>query len=46
MTFKNSRHNKGLYLTETYKTEIIYDKTIFVGASILDLSKLRMMDFH
>ena len=46
MTFKNSRYNKGLYLIENYKTEIIYDKPIYVGASILDLSKLRMMDFH
>ena len=46
MTFKHSRYNKGLYLIETYKTEIIYDKPIYVGASILDLSKLHMMDFH
>ena len=46
MTFKNSRYNKGLYLIETYKAEIIYDKPIYVGTFILDLSKLRMMDFH
>ena len=31
MTFKNSRYNTGSYLIETYKTEIIYDKPIYVG---------------
>ena len=33
MTFKKSRYNKGLHLIETNKTEIIYDKPIYVGAS-------------
>ena len=46
MTFKNSRYFRGLYLIENYKTEIIYDKPIYVGTSILDLSKLCMMEFH
>ena len=46
MTFKNNRYFRGLYLIENYKTEIIYDKPIYVGTSILDLSKLHMMDFH
>jgi hypothetical protein len=46
MTLKNSRYFKGLYLIENYKTEIIYDKPIYVGTSILDLSKFHMMDFH
>ena len=29
-----------------YKTEIIYDKPMYVGTSVLDLSKLCMMEFH
>ena len=29
-----------------YKTEIEYDKPVYAGTSILDLSKLCMMDFH
>ena len=37
---------RGLYLIETFPTEIVYDKPIYVGTSILDLSKLHMMDFH
>ena len=46
MNFKNSKYSRGLYLIETVKTEIVYDKPIYVGTSILDLSKLHMMDFH
>ena len=46
LTFKNNRYFRGLYLIGNYKTEIIYEKPIYVGTSILDLSKLHMMDFH
>jgi hypothetical protein len=44
--FKDSKFFRGLHLIEMYKTEIECDKPIYVGTSILDLSKLCMMDFH
>ena len=44
--YKNSKEFDGLHLIEMFKTEIIYDKPIYVGTSVLDLSKLCMMDFH
>jgi hypothetical protein len=44
--FKDSKFFQGLHLIEMYKTEIECDKPIYVGTSILDLSKLCMMDFH
>jgi hypothetical protein len=45
-TLKGSRYFKGLHLIETYKPEIDYNKPIYIGTNILDLSKLCMMDFH
>jgi hypothetical protein len=45
-TLKGSRSFKGLHMIETYKTEVVYDKPLYVGAMILDLSKLHMMKFH
>ena len=44
--FKNNTHANGLYLIETHKTKIVYDKPVYVGCCVLDLSKLHMMDFH
>ncbi len=44
--FKNAKLFEGLYLIETYKTEVLYDKPLYVGVSILDISKLKMMSFH
>ena len=46
INMKDCKTIDGLYLIEMYKKEIAYDKPIYVGTSILDLSKLHMMDFH
>ena len=46
INMKDSKEFNGLYLIEMYKKEIIYDKPLYVGTSILDLSKLCMLDFH
>ena len=46
ITLKNCKNIDGLYLIEMYKKEMVYDKPIYVGTSILDLSKLCMMEFH
>ena len=44
--FKSANFIDGLYLIQTHKTEVLYDKPVYVGCSILDISKVRMMDFH
>ena len=44
--FKNAKLIDGLFFIEFYKQEIEYMKPIYVGCSILDLSKLKMLDFH
>ena len=43
---KRNTHARGLYLKETNKTRMVYDKPLYVGCAVLDLSKLHMMDFH
>ena len=45
-SFKRNTHANGLYLIETHKTRIVYDKPVYIGCAILDLSKLHMLDFH
>jgi hypothetical protein len=35
-----------LYMIEMYKTKVVLDKPIYVGTTILDLSKLLMMKYH
>ncbi len=44
--FKNNTHAQGLYLIETYKTKIVYDKPVYVGCIVLDLSKLHLLLIH
>ena len=44
--FKTAKEFESLYLIEMFKKEIVYDKPIYVGTSVLDLSKLHMMRFH
>jgi hypothetical protein len=38
--------DENLLAVHMKKTEIMYDKPIYLGACILDLSKTRMYDFH
>jgi hypothetical protein len=44
--FKRTNFVDGLYLIRTHKTATLYDKPVYVGCAILDLSKERMLDFH
>ena len=46
VNLKGCKEFNGLYLIEMLRTEIVYDKPLYVGTSILDLSKLCMMEFH
>ena len=46
INFKTGKSFNNLYLIEMFKNEIVYDKPIYVGTSILDLSKLHMLRFH
>ena len=45
-TFKSARNIDGFYIVEFYTKETLDNKPIYVGTSILDLSKLTMMKFH
>jgi oligoribonuclease NrnB/cAMP/cGMP phosphodiesterase (DHH superfamily) len=45
-TFKNCNNIFGIYMIEMYQDEVVLDKPIYVGTTILDLSKLLMMRFH
>jgi hypothetical protein len=35
-----------LYLIETHREKIVYDKPVYIGCAILDLSNLKMLQFH
>ena len=43
---KSAKYFRGLFLIESYKKSIEYDKPVYVGTCALDLSKLCMMQFH
>ena len=43
---KNCTNVFGLHMIEMFKTKVVLDKPIYVGTTILDLSKLLMMRFH
>ena len=44
--FKNARVNDGLFLIEMLRDKIVMNKPIYVGTSILDISKVCMMKYH
>jgi hypothetical protein len=44
--FKQTKEIEGLYMIEMFHQEVLYNKPVYIGATILDLSKLCMMDFH
>jgi hypothetical protein len=46
INFKDCKSFDGLRLIEMFRKKIEYDKPIYVGTCVLDLSKLCMMDFH
>ena len=46
LIFKTATDVDGMYFIQMDYDEIKMDKPIYVGTSILDLSKVCMMDFH
>ena len=46
LQFKQSKEIDGLHLIEMYRKEVVDDKPIYIGTSVVDLSKAHMMDFH
>ena len=43
---KDIDYYDGLYTIEMKKTSITYDKPMYIGSCILDISKVTMYDFH
>ena len=44
--FKKNTYANGLYMIETHKTKLVYDKPVYVGCAILVLSNLKLLEFH
>ena len=44
--FKRANYANGLYYIEQERENIDYDRAFYVGTTILDLSKVLMLDFH
>jgi hypothetical protein len=42
-SFKNNTYANGLYVIETHKAKIIYNKPVYVGCAVLNLSKLKLL---
>ena len=46
LNFKDNTFCDGLRTIKMYRKEIVYDKPIYVGTFILDLSKLAIVEYH
>ena len=46
LPFNKSICIDGLYMMQSYKEEIRYDKPVYIGMSIFALSKVTVMNFH
>ncbi len=44
--FKRANFIDGLCLIQIRKTTAVYDKPVYVGCAISDISKVRMLDFQ
>jgi len=45
-TFDHIYDINGLYLCQEHRLETLYNKPVYIGCSILDLSKITMLNFH
>ena len=45
-TYKFNDYFNGVYIIEHYKPRIFYDEPVYVGTTVLDISKLIMMKFY
>ena len=46
LSLKTYKAFKNLYVIEMYKQDMIYDKSLYAGTYILDISKIEMMKLH